>query len=66
MTQAPESNTRCTVLLDRYFLIPFLFCTYLFPCYIDPSLPSALEKFKSPEVYFGPCLSRGPLVRAYK
>jgi hypothetical protein len=21
---------------------------------------------RNPEVYFGPCLSRGPLVRAYK
>jgi hypothetical protein len=64
-TQAPKSKTRCTVLLDRYFLIPFsLFFVRIF--FFDTLILLYHLYLRNPEVYFGPCLSRGPLVCAYK
>jgi hypothetical protein len=50
------------------FLSPALSLLLPFVCifFLDTTLLLYYLHFKYPEVYFGPCLPRGPLVRAYK
>jgi hypothetical protein len=67
MPQAPELKTRWTCAswqIFTYFLFSFpLFFTHLF---FNTVIPFYYLHCKNPEIYFGPCRSRGPLVRAYK
>jgi hypothetical protein len=56
------------VLFYRYFLIPcsLFFILFVHIFFLDTLILLYYLHFKNPEVYFGPCLSRCPLVRAYK
>jgi hypothetical protein len=67
MTQAPESKTRWTCAswqIFSYSLLSSLFFVRIFS--LDTLIPLYYFCCKNPEVYFGPCRSKGPLVRAYK
>jgi hypothetical protein len=62
----PSSRRRGElVLLDRYFLIPCIFF-FLRIFSLDTLIPLYYLYCKNPEVHFGPCCFRGPLVHAYK
>jgi hypothetical protein len=67
MPQAPKLKMRWTCAswqIFSYFLLSSpLFFTHLF---FDTVIPLYYLHCKNPEIYFGPCRSRGPLVRAYK
>jgi hypothetical protein len=48
------------------FLSPALSLFFVRIFFLDTLILLYYLHFKYPEVYFGPCLPRGPLVRAYK
>jgi hypothetical protein len=49
------------------FLSPVLSSSFLYASFfLDTLILLYYRHFKYPEVYFGPCLPRGPSVRAYK
>jgi hypothetical protein len=50
--------------LTDIFLFPALFFERIF--FLDTLIPLYYLHCKNPEVHFGPCRFRGPLVRAYK
>jgi hypothetical protein len=60
-----EDEVNLCFLID-IFLSPALFSFFVCIFFLDTLILLYYMHFKNPEVYFGHCLSRGPLVRAYK
>jgi hypothetical protein len=69
LRRKPPSQRRGElVLLDRYFLTLCSLLSFFLNAsfFLDTLIPLYYLHCKNPEVYFGPCLTKGPLVCAYK
>jgi hypothetical protein len=67
ISQAPESKTRWTCASWQIFSYSLLFSLFFVRIFfLDTLIPLYYLHCTNPEVHFGPCRFRGPLVHAYK